>query len=80
MPELDEIRLAIVDCLSELYSFVTEVIAKVPGLSRTTTLIVPLVLKDVYQWRIPRSILANKGREQSEDRRRPTAYHGGNEA
>lgn len=40
----------------EIYRFVTEVIGKIPGVRKTTTSIVPLVLKDVYQWREPRSI------------------------
>lgn len=38
----------------ELYRFVTEVIATVPSVRRTTTILVPLVLKDVYDWKIPR--------------------------
>lgn len=38
---------------AEIYHFVTEVIRKVPGVRKTTTSIVPLVLKDVYQWRVP---------------------------
>jgi Lrp/AsnC family transcriptional regulator for asnA, asnC and gidA len=38
---------------TEVYAFVTGVIGKVPGVRKTTTSIVPLVLKDVYQWRIP---------------------------
>jgi Lrp/AsnC family transcriptional regulator for asnA, asnC and gidA len=38
---------------AEVYRFVTEVIGKVPGVRKTTTSIVPLVLKDIYQWRIP---------------------------
>jgi len=38
---------------NEIYTFVTGVIGKVPGVRKTTTSIVPLVLKDVYQWRIP---------------------------
>src|SRR5574341_760571 len=37
----------------EIYHFVTDVIRKVPGVRKTTTSIVPLVLKDVYQWRVP---------------------------
>jgi Lrp/AsnC family transcriptional regulator, regulator for asnA, asnC and gidA len=37
----------------ELYRFVTEVIGHVPGVRRTTTLLVPVVLKDVYDWHIP---------------------------
>lgn len=42
---------------AEVYRFVTEVIGKVPGVRKTTTSIVPLVLKDVYQWRIPPAML-----------------------
>jgi Lrp/AsnC family transcriptional regulator for asnA, asnC and gidA len=37
----------------EVYRMVTEVIGKIPGVRKTTTSIVPVVLKDVYQWRIP---------------------------
>jgi Lrp/AsnC family transcriptional regulator for asnA, asnC and gidA len=39
---------------AELYTFVSEVVGKVPGVRRTTTFLVPLILKDVYQWHIPR--------------------------
>jgi Lrp/AsnC family transcriptional regulator, regulator for asnA, asnC and gidA len=39
---------------NEVYQFVTEIIGKIPGVRKTTTSIVPLVLKDVYQWRIPK--------------------------
>jgi Lrp/AsnC family transcriptional regulator for asnA, asnC and gidA len=39
---------------NEVYNFVTEVIGKIPGVRKTTTSIVPLVLKDVYQWRVPK--------------------------
>jgi Lrp/AsnC family transcriptional regulator, regulator for asnA, asnC and gidA len=42
---------------SEIYQFVTEVIRKVPGVRKTTTSIVPLIIKDVYQWRIPEHIM-----------------------
>lgn len=37
----------------EVYRFVTEVVGKVPGVRKTTISIVPLVIKDVFQWRIP---------------------------
>ena len=40
---------------ADIYAFVTEVIAKLPGVRKTSTVIVPQVLKDVYQWRIPSS-------------------------
>jgi Lrp/AsnC family transcriptional regulator for asnA, asnC and gidA len=38
---------------ADVYRFVTEVIGKVAGVRKTTTSIVPLVVKDVYQWKIP---------------------------
>lgn len=38
---------------NEVYTFVTEVIGRVPGVRKTTTSIVPVVLKDVYDWKIP---------------------------
>ena len=37
----------------EIYHFVTDVIRKIPGVRKTTTSIVPLIVKDVYQWRVP---------------------------
>jgi Lrp/AsnC family transcriptional regulator for asnA, asnC and gidA len=40
---------------NDVYTFVTEVIGKIPGVRKTTTMIVPQVLKDVYQWQIPDS-------------------------
>ena len=43
----------------ELYSFITEVIGKVPGVIKTTTKIVPLILKDIHQWSIPLSVCVN---------------------
>ncbi len=42
---------------AEIYYFVTEVVRKVPGVRKTTTSIVPIVIKDVYQWRIPERIV-----------------------
>ncbi len=41
---------------AEIYHFVTEVVRKVTGVRKTTTSIVPLVLKDVYMWRVPERI------------------------
>lgn len=48
---------------NEVYQFVTNVIGKIPGVRKTTTSIVPLVLKDVYQWRIPGSACVVKNAE-----------------
>jgi Lrp/AsnC family transcriptional regulator, regulator for asnA, asnC and gidA len=48
---------------AEVYAFVTDVIAKIPGVRKTSTVIVPQVLKDVYQWRIPSSRREKHGKE-----------------
>ena len=37
----------------ELYEFVTNVVGNVPGVTKTTTMIVPVILKDIYRWSIP---------------------------
>jgi Lrp/AsnC family transcriptional regulator for asnA, asnC and gidA len=40
---------------AEVYALATEFIGKLPGVRKTTTSIVPIRLKDVYQWRVPLS-------------------------
>ncbi len=50
---------------AEIYRFVTEVIGKMPGVRKTTTSIVPIVLKDVYQWRIPRDSIKGESIKDS---------------
>ncbi len=42
---------------AEIYHFVTNVVRKVSGVRKTTTSIVPIILKDVYQWRVPERII-----------------------
>lgn len=42
---------------AEIYQFITEVVRKVPGVRKTTTSIVPLIIKDVYQWRVPARVV-----------------------
>ena len=46
---------------TEVYQFITEVIGKMPGVRKTTTSIVPVVLRDVYDWRIPTSLYTDDG-------------------
>jgi Lrp/AsnC family transcriptional regulator, regulator for asnA, asnC and gidA len=48
----------------ELLRFVDEVIGKVPGVTRTRTVMVPWKLKDVYQWHLPALLDANDGARQ----------------
>ena len=45
----------------ELHQFVTEVVGRVPGVRRTSTMVVPRVVKDVYNWRIPEGYYSNGG-------------------
>jgi Lrp/AsnC family transcriptional regulator for asnA, asnC and gidA len=40
----------------ELYRFAAEAVGNVPGVRKTSTHLVPLVLKYVYQWQIPDSV------------------------
>ena len=47
----------------DVYRFVTEAVRKVPGVRRTTTSIVPIILKDVYQWRVPAGVV-RRGEEK----------------
>ena len=47
---------AVVSPEAEIYHFVTETVRKVTGVRKTTTSIVPIILKDVYQWRVPERI------------------------
>lgn len=42
---------------AEIYQFVTEVVRKIPGVRKTITSIVPIVIKDIYGWRIPESAI-----------------------
>jgi Lrp/AsnC family transcriptional regulator for asnA, asnC and gidA len=41
----------------ELYNFVNQEISKIPGVRKVTASIIPVILKDVYYWHIPTSIL-----------------------
>lgn len=43
-----------------LYDFVTETIGRLPGVRRTTTSIVPLIIKDDARWRVPNSLFTQK--------------------
>jgi Lrp/AsnC family transcriptional regulator for asnA, asnC and gidA len=48
----------------EVYQFVTEDIGKIPGVRKTTISIVPIVLKDVYQWHIPASAVSSSDNDE----------------
>lgn len=50
----------------ELYEFVTEVLGKIPGVRKTTTSMVPFIVKDIEQWRIPSSIFRDSRPEPEE--------------
>lgn len=40
----------------ELYSFVTEVIARINGVRKTSTSIVPMIIKNPQRWELPASL------------------------
>ncbi|HUI88112.1 MAG TPA: Lrp/AsnC family transcriptional regulator [Anaerolineales bacterium] len=46
---------------TDVYHFTTDVVRKIPGVRKTTTSIVPIILKDVYQWRVPERAVKNVG-------------------
>jgi len=58
----------------EIYRFVTEVIGKMQGVRRTTTSIVPIVLKDVYQWQPPISSVLKRTEKTPDKTQDKTQY------
>ena len=56
----------------ELYDLVANVVGKIHGVRRTTTFLMPLILKDVYQWSIPASLCQPDSAARS---KRRTARH-----
>jgi Lrp/AsnC family transcriptional regulator, regulator for asnA, asnC and gidA len=44
----------------DLYDFVAETIGRLPGVRRTTTFIVPLIVKDDARWRIPETLFTKR--------------------
>jgi Lrp/AsnC family transcriptional regulator for asnA, asnC and gidA len=58
--EMDVSAQIVAGSTDEVYSFVTEVIRKIPGVRKTTTSIVPMILKDIHQWRVPESVSQEK--------------------
>lgn len=51
---------------NEVYNFATEFIGHLPGVHKTTTSIVPVRLKDVYQWGVPDSTVSPASNPQKE--------------
>lgn len=51
--ERDVIVQVIARSNEEVYSIVTEIFGRIPGVRKTNTSIVPIVLKDVNDWHIP---------------------------
>ena len=40
----------------EIYNIVTEQFGRIPGVRKTNTSIVPIILKDIYDWHVPLDI------------------------
>ncbi len=45
----------------DLHNFVTEVVANIPGVTRTSVMLVPWKVKDVHQWSIPDTAAGDPG-------------------
>ena len=45
--------------LTELHHIVTEIINQTPGVRRTTITLIPVTLKDIHQWEIPSTVIAD---------------------
>lgn len=50
---------------AEIYQFITDVVRQVPGVRKTTTSIVPLIIKDVYQWRVPQRVVVELSEKEA---------------
>ncbi len=49
----------------DLHHFVSEVVGNIPGVARTSTMLVPEKVKDVHQWDIPESLPIVSGTSES---------------
>jgi Lrp/AsnC family transcriptional regulator for asnA, asnC and gidA len=47
----------------EIYDIVTEIIGQIKGVRKTTTSIVPIVMRDVYEWQVPKSVIQQMEQE-----------------
>ncbi len=50
---------------AEVYRFVTEIIGKIAGVRKTTTSIVPIVLKDIFQWQVPDRFVSDRTEDEN---------------
>ncbi|MEM5774692.1 MAG: Lrp/AsnC ligand binding domain-containing protein, partial [Anaerolineaceae bacterium] len=52
---------------AELFLFVNENIGQIEGVRKTVTSVVPIVIKDVYRWRIPDTVVDSAEKLNTED-------------
>ena len=52
---------------AELFLFVNENIGQIEGVRKTVTSVVPIVIKDVYRWRIPNTVVDSAEKLNLED-------------
>jgi Lrp/AsnC family transcriptional regulator for asnA, asnC and gidA len=53
----------------ELHAFVSDVVGSIPGVTRTSIMLVPWKVKDVHQWRVPDNAPVNRGVASERTRR-----------
>jgi DNA-binding Lrp family transcriptional regulator len=51
---------------NELYNFVTEIVGQIPGIRKTHTSFVPLIIKDDHLWHIPSYCIQDKKQAETE--------------
>jgi len=51
---------------NELYNFVTEIVGQIPGIRKTHTSFVPLIIKDDHLWHIPSYCIQDKKQAKTE--------------
>lgn len=54
----------------ELHAFVSDVIGSIPGVTRTSIMLVPWKVKDVHQWHVPENAPVNRAVASEKTRRR----------
>lgn len=53
----------------DLHAFVSDVVGRIPGVTHTSTMLVPWKVKDVHQWRVPDDVPVNRAKNGTTRRR-----------
>jgi DNA-binding Lrp family transcriptional regulator len=62
--EYDVVGQVVSQSPTALHQFIAQKLAKIPGVQRVTTVVIPVILKDIQEWLPPELNLDEKGTEQ----------------